>query len=178
MSEPADVLYPWKRFWCPSDKQISFADDGFVYDPESEYGIVLNPDLITLDATADLPCVILLGDPGLGKSEALREHCAALGSGKNSSCRVMFVDLKNFGSDTVLTRAIFESEKFKAWKKGDGRLYLLLDSFDEGLLTIEALSGYLARELRTLTDVESTLTARMESSTSFDASEANQDLDP
>lgn len=152
MSQPGAVLYPWKRFWCPWDKSISFADDGFVFDPESDYGILLNPDLTTLDAIVEERCVILLGEPGLGKSQTLREHQVVLASGNDSSRGVMFFDLKDFGSDTALSRVLFDSETFQAWKKGNSRLYLLLDSFDEGLLTIESLSGYLIRELRTLAD--------------------------
>lgn len=170
MSEPPDALYPWKRFWCPWDKSMSFADDGFVFDPESDYGIILNPDLTTLNAIVAVPCAILLGEPGLGKSQTLRDYRSELESENDPSRCVMFVDLKDFGSDAALSRALFDSETVQGWKKGNSQLYLLLDSFDEGLLTIESLSGYLIRELRTLTSPQSTQTARAMSLTTSDTS--------
>lgn len=177
MPQTSDALYPWKRFWYPWDKSISFADDGFVFDPESEYGIVLSPDLKTLNATVDLPCLILLGEPGLGKSEALREHRDELDTEKDPSRCVMFVDLKDFGSDTALSRGIFDSQIFRTWKNGNSRLYLLLDSFDEGLLTIESLSGYLVQELRTLTIPQPTVTVHREPPTNTDVGRVDQGPD-
>ena len=141
MSMASEERYPWKRFWCPWEKSISFADDGFVFDPESKYGILINPALITLETVTASPCVILLGEPGLGKSDALREHQAKLASHSDvPTPQVMFVDLKDFGSDAALSRDVFDSEAMQSWKRGNSHLYLLLDSFDEGLLSIEALS--------------------------------------
>src|SRR2546427_9331382 len=93
MSMASEERCPWKRFWCPWEKSISFADDGFVFDPESEYGILMNPALITLESVAASPCAILLGEPGLGKSDALREHQAKLASHSDvPTPQVMFID--------------------------------------------------------------------------------------
>jgi len=162
MPEYVQTVYPWKRFWCPWDKSISFADDGFVYDPESDYGSILNPELRSLDSLQELPCVILLGEPGLGKSQILREHRAALESAKDPARQVIYLDLKDFGSDAALTRGLFDSISFQHWKNSDALLYLLIDSFDEGLLTIESLSGYFSRELQVLSALPATLNTSTE----------------
>src|SRR5437667_1276158 len=162
MSMASEESYPWKRFWWPWEKSISFADDGFVFDPESKYGILINPALITLETVTASPCVILLGEPGLGKSDALREHQAKLASHSDvPTPQVMFIDLKDFGSDAALSRDVFDSEAMQSWKRGNSHLYLLLDSFDEGLLSIEALSGYLVREIRKLLAAPTFQAARM-----------------
>lgn len=164
MPEIVERLYPWKRFWCPWDKPISFADDGFVYDPESDFGTIFNRELRTLDCTQQVPCLILLGEPGLGKSQSLREYLVVLESAKDSSRQVIYLDLKDFGSDAAITRGLFESRAFQQWKDGEEALYLLIDSFDEVLLTIESLSGYLTRELRALAVPKLPLSASPKSS--------------
>lgn len=66
----------------------------------------------------------------------------------------VLVDLKDFGSTFALSRQVFDSQLFLEWKLGTGRLYLLLDSYDEGLLAIDALSGFLVQELKKLSFVQ------------------------
>jgi hypothetical protein len=64
--------YPWKRFWAPRDGQIDLSDEGFLADPESEsFWYSPNPDLKAFDQISALPCLVLLGEPGIGKSTAI-----------------------------------------------------------------------------------------------------------
>lgn len=60
------------RFWNPLGKSY-WDDHGYLRDPE-EYP-ELSRDLRTLDQLADEPCLLLLGEPGIGKSTVLREQC-------------------------------------------------------------------------------------------------------
>ena len=64
-------VYNWKRFWCSRSRQFSLADTGYLYNPDAEWGNIYNPDLVTLDKIANIPCLILLGEPGIGKSEEM-----------------------------------------------------------------------------------------------------------
>lgn len=61
--------YKWKRFWCPRSDSINRAYGGYLFDPDAEWGKAYNPDLVTLEAIADVPCLVLLGKPGIGKSQ-------------------------------------------------------------------------------------------------------------
>ncbi len=69
--EAARPVYDWKRFWCSREGSINLSDRGFLVDPDSRYGAQLNPDVVDFPAIANIPCLILLGEPGIGKSCAL-----------------------------------------------------------------------------------------------------------
>jgi predicted NACHT family NTPase len=69
--------YKWKRFWCPRSGNINLTDGGYLYDPDAEWGKADNPDLVSLEAIAEIPCLVLLGEPGIGKSQEL-ENLKAL----------------------------------------------------------------------------------------------------
>jgi hypothetical protein len=78
--------YPWRRFWCAREGAFSLADDGFVADPEATGWLSLNPDLRSFEEIADVLCLALLGEPGIGRSTALQEavdaaEAAAITSG-------------------------------------------------------------------------------------------------
>lgn len=63
---------PWKRFWCRREDTFSLGDRGFLSAPEGQHGKLLNPNLTTLDQLQTTPCLILLGEPGVGKSWSLK----------------------------------------------------------------------------------------------------------
>ncbi len=64
-------IYGWKRFWCPRSGSINLADGGYLPDPDEERGKAYNPDLVTFETISYLPCLALLGEPGIGKTQAL-----------------------------------------------------------------------------------------------------------
>src|ERR1700751_2317962 len=64
--------YEWTRFWCRRDSTIGLSDDQYLPDPETEFGKVLNPALLRFLEIAEKPCLALLGEPGVGKSRALK----------------------------------------------------------------------------------------------------------
>lgn len=126
-----------------------YDQDGFVQDPQSPYVDKTKYSPTTLDV-ANNRCLILLGEPGLGKTEALKEDYQRLSTTLQGPDTVLWIDLKDISSDFALSRQLFESALFKQWEQGEGNLYLYLDSFDEGLLAFDALSGFFTQELRRL----------------------------
>ena len=119
--------YGWKRFWCPREGSYSLADQGLLADPEAEYGQEFNPDLTTFDRLQGVPCLAMLGEPGIGKSwtlsrEALSDEATAHGA------KLLRFDLRQFGSEGRLFNALFESEELRDWKDGSYDLHLYLDS--------------------------------------------------
>ncbi|MBM4257900.1 MAG: hypothetical protein FJ147_18665 [Deltaproteobacteria bacterium] len=144
-------MYGWKRFWCPREASINLSDGGYLYDPDSEWGRVYNPNVVSFDSIAQIPCLILLGEPGIGKSHALKAEIETVKiKSKQEGDEVLELDLREYGSEDHLVRDLFANETVTAWKKGNHHLSIFLDSLDEGLLHIKVLSSLLARELNKL----------------------------
>ena len=136
-----EQIYDWKRFWCPRSSQINLGDrGGYLTDPESEYGKYANPELVGLEAISDVPCLVLLGEPGIGKSQELINLKNYTENNLDNGHKVLEVNLR---SCTSLKENLFKEEKFIAWESGTHRLHLFLDSLDEGLLQIQALATQL-----------------------------------
>jgi hypothetical protein len=133
-------VYDWKRFWCPRSSQINLGDRGYLIDPESEYGKHANPELVGLEAIANLPCLVLLGEPGIGKSQELINLKCHTDNNLDSGNEVLELNLR---SCTNLKEDLFKDEQFISWESGTHCLYLFLDSLDEGLLQIQNLATQL-----------------------------------
>jgi hypothetical protein len=97
---------------------------------------------------------VLIGEPGLGKSTALRAEMVAFKSRLDGTAdRVLAVDLGSTREEAVLREKIFDSDIFTEWRRGDGVLYLFLDSLDEARLRIETIADLLLEGLDEI-DVE------------------------
>lgn len=138
--------FPWKRFWCRRDASYTLGDSGFLFDPDAEHGAALNPHLTTLDRLQEIPCLALLGEPGIGKSWSLRVDVDAFLK-RTPNLQAMRLDLRSFGSEERLYSSVFEAPVFRRWVEGDHELHLYLDSFDECLLRIDTVASMLADEL-------------------------------
>ncbi|HWA95851.1 MAG TPA: hypothetical protein VG844_14715 [Terracidiphilus sp.] len=139
-------VFPWKRFWCRREDMYSLSDGGFLSDPDGEHGKLLNPHLVSFDQLQAIPCLALLGEPGVGKSWTLSADLDAFLK-QSPELAAMRLDLRGYGSEDRLYRALFEDNRFLQWIEGDYDLHLYLDSFDECLLRIDNVSGLLADEL-------------------------------
>jgi hypothetical protein len=62
--------YPWKRFWSLRSSRLVLEPSGFLVDPDGTYGKVLNPEVKHFSEIDATPCLVLLGEPGIGKSTA------------------------------------------------------------------------------------------------------------
>jgi hypothetical protein len=144
--------YPWKRFWAPREGQINLSDQGFLADPESESGWYSpNPDLQAFGEIAALPCLVLLGEPGIGKSTAIdTERNTVEAEARELGDAVLQLDLRSVHSEQTLNRRIFDIPAFKNWEAGDHHLHLFLDSLDEALLEANSLASFFVDELRPL----------------------------
>lgn len=131
------------RFWCPHDGTFHLDERGFLSDPGATFfGRSLNPSAI---ATADLAgerCVVLLGEPGTGKSTVLDEHAPLLPAGVAAT--VVRVDLGVYGSEDRLVREVFDAPPVRSWLGGEGELCIVADGFDEGAARLPNLALILA----------------------------------
>jgi len=141
--------YKWKRFWCPRSGCIHLADGGYLYDPEAKWGKIYNPDLVTFKTISNLPCLALLGEPGIGKTHALEtEQKETISETRKQGGQVLLLDIRSFGSEDRLIRRLFDSQEFTEWLKGTYNLHIFLDSFDECLLRIDTLATLLVDEFK------------------------------
>lgn len=57
-----------KRFWIPPDETIDVSDGGFLPDPKTRSTWSFHSPPVPFEAIEHIPCLILLGEPGMGKS--------------------------------------------------------------------------------------------------------------
>ncbi len=142
-------IYNWKRFWCPRTGSINLSDGGYLYDPDSEWGHIYNPDVVPFESIAGFPCLALLGEPGIGKTQTIQAEWKAIEKKiEKEGGRTIWLDLRSYGSEDRLVRNLFESTTFISWAKGTHRIHLFLDSLDECLLRINTLAALLIDELK------------------------------
>lgn len=143
--------YDWQRFWCPTTGNLNLDYSGFLYDPESEYGSYYNRNVVKFDAISDIPCLILLGEAGIGKTTAIEQEYEKVKNRlQRSQDDCLCFSLGDYDSDNNLCNAIFKNERFKNWLDETHKLHLFLDSLDEGLLSIKILTRILKREINQL----------------------------
>ena len=135
-------IYNWKRYWCLREGGFHIDANGFLL--RGEY---FNKDTIEFESIAEVPCLVLLGEPGIGKSRALEDAVAFVSqSFQNDKC--FRLDLRSFGNEARLYDALFKGGVIEEWLKGNYRLHFFLDSFDECLLRVDSVAAMLADELK------------------------------
>src|SRR5262249_10672532 len=102
--------YAWRRYWHPADAQPKLDNSGYFYDPEAEWGHIFNPEARLLSELDDMRCLILLGEPGAGKSTAVAaDYARARDVADNARLDVAFVDLSATTTDVKFVRDVFET---------------------------------------------------------------------
>lgn len=135
-----DVIFDWKRYWLPvnENSSIQLSRDGFLVPPD-KYN---NPDLRTLEELRENECLILIGEPGIGKSkvfEILEKEKA-----KNE----LFLSLSHIKNSDDIEKEVIKPVKKKL--KKHNIVYLFLDSLDEGRLNFKGISEIFVRKLKKL----------------------------
>lgn len=149
-----DKRYNWQRFWCPQDGGYQLDFEGFLADPESESALFWNKNLKPLSASSinSNRCLILLGEPGIGKSKALEQERSRLSDEiRDHDAEIIWIDLKDgYGSTNEVNEELFENEQFKKWMNNDSILFVFIESMDECLQNYDHLGRYIIRKLKNL----------------------------
>lgn len=141
-------MYNWKRFWCPITGNIRFYG-GFLADPD--HGYLTNLDVVPFNKISHIPCLVLLGEAGIGKTTAAKqEYKQRLEQVRDSDDECLWFELGEYETDTRLCQEIFDNHTVQRWSKGSHQLYLFLDSLDEGRLSIKKLVKILKGKLKDL----------------------------
>ncbi|MEC1560865.1 hypothetical protein [Bacillus haynesii] len=139
-----DLTYSWKRFWCSRSGIINLTSEGFLYNPESKWGNIYNPEVVSFQSISHLQCLVLLGEPGIGKTYTMKKEQQPYIDNEAT----LILDLRAIGSEFSLYRNLFDHSTFKDWLQGNHNLYLFLDGLDECLLRIDSIANLFIEELR------------------------------
>ena len=140
-------IYSWKRFWCPREGKLNLSDDGYLLDPDAQYGSIHNPDVVPFESISKFSCLALLGEPGMGKSTGMQTQKGSIDAlVSKSGDASLWVDLRAYQTDVRLAQGIFEAPVFQDWLNGKHRLHLFLDSLDECLLRVDTVAALLIEE--------------------------------
>lgn len=137
------------RFWASRGAGITVEGGGYLVNPISNSPLIHNPNATPIDFVSAAPCLVLLGEPGIGKSFSLsaeREEIEATVTAAGDL--VLWIDLHEVGSDQQLNRRLVDSDVFRRWREGTAKLQLFLDSFDECRVQVSTLPAMLLGELR------------------------------
>jgi len=129
--------YQWDRFWAPSD--YAAQDDDFL---PPYLGLFKSDQIFTYKQIEDTPCLILLGNPGSGKTHTLQKIERDT-KAQGNLC--IFVKLNEISDSGQMFQQIINNPDFITWKTNDQHLFLFLDSLDEARLAIKRFDHDLKR---------------------------------
>ncbi|MFC8408749.1 NACHT domain-containing protein [Arthrobacter sp. NPDC057259] len=128
---------PIDRFWLPADRAYGLDQSGWLQDRDVSTYYGTNLDMVTTAELSSKRCLVLLGEPGMGKSATITSQSPLLPAG--TSAQVLHVDLASYSSEDRLVRKVFEGPEVTSWLNSRSELCLTFDSFDEAHGRIENL---------------------------------------
>jgi hypothetical protein len=145
--------YDWKRYWVPRDGSFAFDPDGFLASPATDGGWLCGKtDVVGFEDLATSPCLVLLGEPGIGKTVAL-DDARNLAEKSRPSASVLRCNLGAYGDEKRLIDSVFGSTEFATWSSSGGELHVFLDSFDECLVRVDTVATLLAEHITRIKSV-------------------------
>jgi hypothetical protein len=140
------LTIPWCRYWTRLDEPVHLSDEGILSDPADWIGKHYNSHLLK---TAHIPlqgCVVLTGDPGMGKSTELNNFSSQI-KGQDFLIKK---HCRSFPSPDNFSQKVFGCNEWLQWRTSqDRRMTLLLDGIDEGIKKISDFLLFLREELST-----------------------------
>lgn len=136
----------WARWWFPAHIQPALDSDGILPDPSDQLLRRIYPDASPLAGHAERRVVIMLADPGMGKSFELSHEIERL---RSLGTFVERIDLGEYLSSSEVSNAVRRAVESSQAADASG-LTLALDGFDEPLFSVTNLGDVLGRELKSL----------------------------
>jgi glycosyltransferase involved in cell wall biosynthesis len=148
-----DAPFRWDRFWFPGGSQISLRD-GYLPDPEDLMGLHLNAQGVPIEALKNVPCLVLLGVPGMGKTSEM-EKAADLA--RQNGELVDFISLARMTGPSSLDSQLVEGAHQANWRS-EGRVWnVFLDGLDEALAQLTQIEKAVADAFRRLAEKHGSL---------------------
>lgn len=135
----SELIYNWRRLWCLRGGNYRVDGLGYPYGPTS-----YNP-VFKFEDIAKTPCLVLLGEPGMGKSYVLaEEHEKARIGTIEKGGDAEYIDLRQYESAEAVHSAVFEHPQLQRWRVGAHELELYIDSLDECRVSVRTVAQVLA----------------------------------
>ncbi len=125
MNEVWQDNYPWTRFWCPQGGHMAMDGEGYLLDPTRHPERYQLTDVVPFDRIAEKPCLLLLGEPGMGKSSAIKQLAKTTQSPGHEHLAIDLRYQRRSDED------VFGTPEFQGWLNGKSSLHLIIDSLDE-----------------------------------------------
>lgn len=145
-----------QRYWYNDEQAAYFVKQSVLEDFMLDTDKYKNK-AYTYHDIAWVPFLILLGEPGVGKStelERIRSHTRE---------DKIYVDLSNCYNDENIVSTVFRNEQMEIWKNNNRKMYLFLDSFDECQSRIPHIGNLLVQEFKKLKNFKERLFVRITS---------------
>lgn len=143
----SEQIYTWTRYWCSREGSYSLTSEGFLREPYKKHPNV--GDVKPFALIADTPILLLLGEPGIGKTFAITaERESVLAAVAASGERILWPDLQAISTPEGFDRAIVNAVEFQSWWRGETVLHLYLDALDECMLRVRTLGRLLTNALQ------------------------------
>jgi hypothetical protein len=134
MEDPllATGIIEWSRFWRQQGNADDFAglSDGFLVLRDELFGSRNPDDPKELSDLLEYKCLILLGEPGMGKSKTLDLHKPFIQS--RAGPHLFWSSFREEFSPQSLLDTLKQSDQWSSWLAGSS-LTVVLDGVDEGL---------------------------------------------
>lgn len=147
------INYPWERLWSSRDRPVELGSDGLARQLLVERWFPGGERLFPISRVAHTPCLILLGDAGMGKTRSMEAHCEAVRAEamrKGAGDCVRWVSLATYSSAAEVAEDVFRHPDVGRCVQGTGTVRLFLDSYDEGVVRLGTLGDVIRRELERL----------------------------
>lgn len=127
---------PWTRYWACLESETRFDLDDFLPGLSEDWFEWIPGYPRPLAHLREIPVLVLLGESGMGKSDALRREHEELAGGSAEGKRSRLLDLASLGSEQLLRDRINEQLEPP---DDQSTLVLHFDSFDECRIDVHHL---------------------------------------
>ncbi|RAL24163.1 NACHT domain-containing protein [Thermoflavimicrobium daqui] len=117
----------WERCWMKRVEYKIYHEKGI-----SDNTVGSKPKLYTTDEISQKSWLVILGEPGIGKTTVLRsEYEKCKQKYKGSKDEVHFIDLRHVNTWEHFKKTLFQQDFIQRWIKQDHHLYLFIDHVDD-----------------------------------------------
>jgi len=139
-----DIL-DWHRGWVPPDGRLPLDEDAWL--PERDVLELLTSDVVEFEDVEGIPCLLLVGEPGTGKSCALRQAAQRAETNKAPTDELLWYDLGVASNVRDIKDELFGAPAVRRFATSRGRLHLFLDSLDEAKVQVRRVVSLLEEQL-------------------------------
>lgn len=144
------MTYRWQRRWVPlyTSGSDSSSATARARAAQALWQLRDSSDGVSFDKIRHVPCLILLGEPGIGKTYALQDEQRQVDTRISSGAdKTLWRDLAGYHSIENVRAYLFENNSYRGWKAGAHRLTMFVDSVDQASIPVEHVIRCIASEL-------------------------------